>query len=165
MRAGARGRPVVLATASPRRHRLFRTLGIPFRIVVPNVREAHHAGRRPQEVVQCNARLKAQAAARRMGRGVVVAADTLVVCRGRTFGKPRDARQAARMLAALSGKTHRVYTAVCVTDVDRRRACVDVAATDVTMRRLSPAFIRRFCAARCPGTKPAPTPCKTRMGC
>ena len=143
LNAGLR-RPIILATASPRRHALFRAFGIPHRIQVPRVREAHHEQGHPRRLVRHNALLKARAVASRRRKGLVVAADTVVVCNGTVFGKPRDRGEALRMLRALSGKTHQVYTAVCVVDVDRRKTLLDVATTRVRLRRLSAHDIAQY---------------------
>jgi len=138
----------MLASASPRRRALLKALGLSYRVCVPRVRErsaARHA--HPQQLVRENARLKAAAAAGHLRRGVVLAADTLVVLGTRIFGKPSTRAAAQRMLQRLSGRTHRVYTAVCIVDVDRRRTTLDVAVTRVHMRRLSrtdiDAYLRR----------------------
>src|SRR4051812_7634209 len=57
---------------------------------------------------------KAAAVAGRLAEGLVLGADTIVVFRGKSFGKPKDARDAARMLAALAGRWHRVYTGLAL---------------------------------------------------
>ncbi len=119
-------------------------LGVSYRVVVPRVREWSTPRHRPQELVRRNARLKAEWVAARQSRGVVLAADTLVVLGKHVFGKPAGHAAAARMLTHLSGKTHRVYTGVCVVDVDRGRTVLDVAITRVRMRRLSPAAIEAY---------------------
>ena len=119
-------------------------LGLSYRILVPRVRERQPSRHRPQALVQLNARLKAEWAAARLTHGVVLAADTVVVLGRRIFGKPAGRAMAVRMLRALSGKTHRVYTGVCVVDVDKRRTTLDVSVTRVRMRRLSPADINAY---------------------
>ena len=94
--------------------------------------------------MRINARLKAEWAATRLTRGVVLAADTVVVLGRRIFGKPSNRAVAVRMLQHLSGRTHRVYTGVCVVDVDKHRTTLDVAVTRVRMRRLSPTDIEAY---------------------
>lgn len=148
-----KAQPLILASASPRRRVLLRTFGLPFRVVTPRVNETHDRRVPPAKLVQRNAVRKAEAAARALASGVIVAADTLVVLDGRIFGKPRTARQADRMLRVLSGRTHRVYTGVCTLDLARRRRYVDVASTRVTMRGLSDGQIRRYLRGRAPWDK------------
>ena len=144
----SRARPLILASASPRRRALLKTFGVPFRVVVPRVTERHSRGMSPARIVAANARRKADAVARSISRGVVIGADTIVVLGGRIFGKPADLAHARRMLARLSGKTHRVYTGVCVIDADRRHRWNDVVMSRVRMRRFSSSEIARLCRSK-----------------
>ena len=139
-------RPVVLASESPRRRALFQAFGIPFRVAVPRVQELHDERLTPAQLVRHNARLKADALAGSLADGVVVAADTVVALGARCFGKPKSADEARRMLTRLSGRTHQVYTGVCIIDAQRTRRWVDVISTNVTMRKLSPRDIARYVA-------------------
>jgi septum formation protein len=87
---------------------------------------------------------KAEAVAVQFPRSVVVGADTEVVLDRRIFGKPQDRRQAREFLAALSGRTHQVYTAVQV--IDGRSGCRanGISRTHVTMRELSADVIASY---------------------
>ena len=140
-------RSIILASASPRRRVLFKTFGLAYRVITPRVKERHEDYGHPRRLVAHNARLKARAVARKVRRGVIVSADTIVVHDGRVFGKPSGVAQARAMLQTLGGRTHRVYTGVCVLDVERRRCWVDVEVTRVRLRRLSStqidAYLRR----------------------
>lgn len=86
---------------------------------------------------------KARAVARRVPRGWVLGADTEVVRRGRVFGKPRDAADAARMLTDLSGRWHQVFTGLALIERPSNRLWTAAARTDVKIRALSPAAIAR----------------------
>lgn len=107
-------RKIVLASASPRRKALFKMLGlaplvIPSRIHEPISDEA------PYVQAMHHAKTKALAIAGKMDPDtVVIGADTIVVLDGRIYGKPESAEQAADFLRDLSGRTHKVYTGVCV---------------------------------------------------
>lgn len=70
---------------------------------------------------------------------VVLGADTVVVLRHHILGKPRDARDAGRMLGRLSGTTHQVYTGVALVDAVSGRSVVSHARSDVRMKRIAPA--------------------------
>lgn len=146
-KARVAARPLILASISPRRKVLLRTFGLPFRVVEPKVREVHRHGWPPARLVAHNARLKALAVAATRRTGVIVAADTLVVLDGRLFGKPRSAGEAARMLRRLCGRPHRVYTGVCVIDLDHRRRWTDAVSTNVTLRPMSAAEIAHYATA------------------
>jgi septum formation protein len=141
-------RPIILASASPRRRELMQVFGLPYRVIVPATDELDDERMPPRRLVRHNASTKADAVARGQRRGVIIAADTTVALDGRCFGKPRDAAHARRMLRQLSGRTHQVYTAVCIVDVDRSRRWLDVAVTAVRFRRLSAAEITRYVANR-----------------
>ena len=146
-------RVIILASASPRRRMLLRVLGVPFRVRVARVDELDDDRMSPPRLVTANARLKAEAIAARLRQGIVIGADTVVVLGSQRFGKPRDARHAKTMLSRLSGRTHRVYTGLCIMDTDRRRRFMDAVCTRVTMRRLSAAQIARYLHGQAPWDK------------
>jgi len=131
---------LVLASGSPRRRQLLACLGLPFRVVAPDVDEdaSSNADLTPEEMAEALARAKALAVAQREGRGLVLAADTLVVDGDTVLGKPRDAAEAAAMLRRLRDRAHRVITGVAVVDASRPTAIlVDHVSTAVRMRPYS----------------------------
>jgi septum formation protein len=135
---------LVLASASPRRSRILRDLGVSFEVIVSGIDESMPAGEDPAASALRLARAKATAVAAQ-GRGLpVLAADTLVVCDGQVLGKPEDAEDAARMLRVLSGRTHEVVSGVCV--VSDATTCADVARTSVTFEELTDEEIARYVA-------------------
>ncbi|HEY8417761.1 MAG TPA: nucleoside triphosphate pyrophosphatase [Limnochordales bacterium] len=138
--------PIVLASASPRRQRLLAETGLPFTVAVPAVDEEAVGGSSPKELAEQRAWHKAQAVARTLSEGLVIGADTIVVCQGQVLGKPRDAEDAKRLLAFLSGRSHRVITGVCVCQAPAGRCLVDSACTKVRFRRLEPDEIERYVA-------------------
>ncbi len=101
---------LVLASQSPRRRELLAQLGVPHEVLPANTDESVRAGEPARAYVLRVAREKARA----VPGELVLAADTAVVLRGEVLGKPRDAADARRMLAALSGSAHEVLTGVCV---------------------------------------------------
>ena len=134
----------MLASSSARRVDILRRAGVWFRIVAPGVDERPPRPLGPIRFVLWAAEAKAEAVASRVRGAIVVAADTEVVLDGRIFGKPRDRRQAADFLRALSGRTHLVYTAVHV--IDGRSGCRahGISRTYVTMRDLSAWMISAY---------------------
>ncbi len=129
---------IILASASPRRADLLRQIGLPFRVAPSALDEVEHlssaAEARPEELAVGLARAKAQAVARELGRGLVIGADTVVVCDGAVLGKPRDVAEAQAFLLRLSGRTHQVITGVALVEAETRRAEVAAATTAVRMR-------------------------------
>lgn len=113
-------RPLILASASPRRLALLRQVGVEPEVVSAPAEELHALipGLGPDALTMENARRKARAAAGLLGPrdAWLVAADTVVVCNGRLLGKPADAAEARRMLSRLSGRRHNVHTGICLID-------------------------------------------------
>ncbi len=135
-----RGRSVlVLASASPRRLDLLARLGIPVEVRPSRVDESLPPGRPLAEALEEVARRKAAAVAREVGGAWVLAADTAVVLGGRVMGKPRGRKEAREMLRALSGRVHRVVTAVALLGPGTDRTVA--VETRVRFRRLSEAEI------------------------
>src|SRR5690606_15017910 len=109
---------VYLASASPRRRELLGQIGVEFEVRSPAADETLLPGEAPPDYVRRLAQAKADAVWQALGavddRAPVVGADTAVVLGGRVLGKPAGTDDALRMLEALSGRTHRVYTGVAV---------------------------------------------------
>ena len=103
---------VVLASSSPRRLDLLRSIGVEPEVRPADIDETPHQGEGPAAYVERLAQGKAVAVAR--AGEVVVAADTTVVLEGRIIGKPSGRAEALDTLRALSGRTHTVYTGVAV---------------------------------------------------
>ncbi len=151
-------RPAIyLASKSARRQELLRQLGVEFESLLlrealgrrRDVVEAPRKDEPPLEYVKRVARLKASVGWHRMGRrGLapkpVLGADTEVVFDGRALGKPADAAGAVAMLAALSGRTHEVITAVAVRWQTQLVAAVSTSR--VTLRAIARDEIERYVA-------------------
>lgn len=106
--------PLVLASASPRRSQLLRDLGLQFTIAptdAPEPAPTREDGAHPSQYVERLAQLKAGACDK---RGLIIAADTVVVFQNEVLNKPLDADDAVQMLRRLRGQTHRVLTGVCL---------------------------------------------------
>jgi septum formation protein len=134
---------LVLASASPRRVALLEQVGIePFALRPASVDETPKRGERPRSLAVRLAKAKAIAARDRLRREpdmqdvFVLAADTVVAIGRLILGKPEHLDEAAQSLATLSGRTHKVYTSVCLItpDNDIRLRTVE---TRVRMKRLS----------------------------
>ncbi|MBQ7161978.1 MAG: septum formation protein Maf [Bacteroidales bacterium] len=108
---------ILLASASPRRRELLAGLGLPFTVIRPEgVDESWPEGLQGAEIPEYIARSKAEACrATLQADELLITADTIVWLDGRVLGKPADEREAVEMLQALSGRTHQVYTGVCLT--------------------------------------------------
>jgi nucleoside triphosphate pyrophosphatase len=105
-------RPLILASASPRRRDLLRERGVSFEVLPAHSEETIEAT--PEATVIGNARRKAVAIAAQRPDAIVVGVDTEVWFAGKVFGKPVDMDDALRMLRELNGRTHEVYSGVCL---------------------------------------------------
>lgn len=136
---------IILASASPRRHHLLAQMGVRFRVQAADVEE-DHAVACPQDLVRCNAQLKAEWVAQRNPEGLVLGADTTVALGDVIFNKPADMEEARYMLEQLSGQTHVVYTGVAVVAWAAGIAEQQVVRSEVTFQVLSAAKIEKYFA-------------------
>ena len=128
---------VVLASNSPRRKELLSGLGISYEVkTLPDIDESYPEGLDGVEIPTYIARAKADAYRKVMHADeLIITADTIVWLDGEVMGKPVDTEDARRMLRALSGQTHQVITAVCLTTAEGQKSFATV--TDVTFAVLS----------------------------
>jgi septum formation protein len=111
---------------------------------VPEVDERPSPGENPRTHVQRLAAAKARSAAGGLRAGLVIAADTVVVLDGNIIGKPRDQKEAARILSLLSGRTHNVYSGLAVMDALSGKILTKVVRSRVTMNTLKEREIARY---------------------
>lgn len=137
-------RPLILASGSPRRRELLAKMGYAFETCSPDVDE--HVEGFARDIVVTLARRKALAAMAHYKQGVIIASDTLVSLDGAPLGKPEDAADAHRMLRALSGREHEVFTGVCLADAETGRLEVREVRTGVTFRALDDSEIDAYIA-------------------
>jgi septum formation protein len=109
-------RRIILASASPRRQELLRSMGFRFRVKKLNVNEdSWPEGLQSQDIALHLAKKKIDAYDELLTTTeLLITADTIVWCEGKIYNKPADTAEAAEMLKALSGKMHEVFTAVCL---------------------------------------------------
>ena len=147
---------VYLASQSPRRRQLLDQLGVSHALLLADADEDAEAleavlpGELPAAYVQRVTALKLRAArARLLARGLpgapILCADTTVALGRTILGKPEDAQQAREMLMALSGRSHRVLTAVAVA-ADRQNLAA-LSVSHVRFAPLSPALIEAYVAS------------------
>ena len=134
-----------LASQSPRRRLLLRQLKRPFRVVRSTHREIIRRALSPSANAMRNAIGKARKAQLPRGANdLVIGADTFLYFRGRVIGKPKTMRHAHQLLRALSGRSHWVYTGVCLRDATTGRMRASYARTKVTFQRLTDEEIARL---------------------
>jgi septum formation protein len=136
----------ILASQSPRRSELLRQIGLSFTIDPADVDETVLSGESPETYAVRVALEKARVASKKAGKGIVIAADTIVELNGTILGKPADAHDAERMLGMLSGNMHRVITGLVLRDVVTGKTITRTAVTKVWFKGLSPGEIRSYAA-------------------
>jgi septum formation protein len=136
------GFPLVVGSASPRRHNLLRQLGLSFEVLTADASEIHD-GNDPVGTVMHNALAKHAACRRLRPDACLLTADTLVLFAGQLIGKPRDLNEAAGFLRAFSGHTQTVYTAVALA-LPNAAPDVRVEASAVHFRPLDEAVIQEY---------------------
>ena len=134
---------LILASQSPRRKELLGLFGIPFTVRVADIDETMDPSTPADREVARVSRRKALAIPRQ-NDDVVIAADTIVVCRGRILGKPHSEAEAYAMLRLLSGRDHQVMTGVTVLRGNEERVFTQI--TDLHFRELTDKEINRYIA-------------------
>ncbi len=143
---------LVLASESPRRLALLEQIGIePTALRPASIDETPKKGERPRSLAQRLARLKALASHERiqdepqLQNAFVLSADTVVAVGRLSIGKPEYLDEAAKALATLSGRTHKVYTAICLVTPEGR-VRMRTVETRVRMKRLNRQEIESYLA-------------------
>ena len=135
---------LVLASSSPRRSAILTMAGYEFTAVPAKVSETVLRGTPPMQIVEQLSTRKAEAVAKLRPDDTIVAADTVVVMKGRTLGKPKDEEAAKAMLKLLSGNVHQVYTGYTV--IGGKELVCGHECTSVEFYTLSPEEIDGYVA-------------------
>ncbi len=134
---------LILGSTSPFRRELLKRLGLPFTVQSPKVDETALQGESPKELSLRLARLKARAVKGEFPAAIVIGSDQVCDFEGKAIGKPGSFEKAFEQLKAMSGKTARFYTALCVID-DKGRETLDLSETHVTFRVLTDEAITNY---------------------
>jgi septum formation protein len=128
---------VILASGSPRRRELMAGLGVNYEVrILPDVDESYPDTLQGEEIPLYIAKEKADAYIPMMQPDeLIITADTIVWLDSKVLGKPRDREDALQMLRTMSGRTHEVFTGVCITTTDWQRSFT--AQTEVRFATLS----------------------------
>jgi septum formation protein len=128
----------ILASASPRRQELLKSVGLKFKTIPAHVNEDHHEGESPRQHVQRLAQDKALAIAKKYPDSIVLGADTIVVIDDIILGKPKSKAQAREMLQRLSGREHKVFTGFTLAHVAPKVRKTKVVQSAVRFKIISP---------------------------
>ena len=127
---------IILASASPRRHELFKELGVNFSIKVKEIEETYHEDLKEDEITNYLCKLKADAFTNEiLENDIIITADTIVWHYNKALEKPKNAEDAIKMLQELSGKKHKVFSSFCIKTKKSENIISDV--TLVSFKKLS----------------------------
>ena len=142
---------IILASGSPRRKQLLKSLGVEFEAVAPNMDEIYDSELAPKEVAKHISKNKAQEIVGRYPECAVIAADTIVVINNEILGKPEDEDSAAEMIRKLSGSWHEVITGICI--LYKREITLFSETTRVHFKKIDNEFIDWYISTQEPMDK------------
>jgi len=143
---------IILASQSPWRKKLLSWIRLEFEVRVSDFDEKSVRVEDPKELVKILAEKKAETVASDFSDGIVIGADTVIVMGDknpedlRILGKPEDINSAREILKDLRGKTHFVYTGVCVLDVESGKKLSEVDDTKMIFKNFSDEVLERYLA-------------------
>lgn len=143
---------LVLASASRDRKACFSRIDVPIIIIPSKIDEYKHMAASPEITVKKLAQLKAQYVLdlwnqqylSSQGHAVIIAADTMVFFQNEMIGKPSSRKHATQILTTLSGKTHQIYTGVCVLASNSSQVISFVDVAQIHFQELSPQDIDSY---------------------
>lgn len=143
---------IILASSSPRRISILKTLGLDFVIEKADINETPLKNEKAKDLVQRLAKKKALKIAQKYQKRdcLVIGFDTMVEFEGEIFGKPKNKKEALIILKKLNGKKHWVYTGITVVNPKTKKILTAVEKTAVYFRRLSKQEIEDYVASNEP---------------
>ena len=135
---------LILASNSPRRIVLLKSLGYHFDIVPHDIEECIIGDVLRMELVQNLAFLKATDVARRVSNAIIISADTVIVHKKSILGKPKDISDAKRILSILSDSEHDIISGVCVMEMPSRKKMLRIERTHIKMKSIEDEEIDRY---------------------
>lgn len=135
---------IILASTSPRRHELAQGMGLEFDIVPSKYEEDMTLKMSASELVKTLSYGKAKEVAERIGKGIVIGVDTIVVFKGKKLGKPKSEKDAFKMLKSFSGKWQEVYSGVAIIDCESGKEIKDYEVTKVKFRKMNDEEIWKY---------------------
>ena len=126
----------ILASKSPRRQELLRSLGIKFQVIISDVEETYPENLTKEEIPVFLAKLKSKSLIKNLKENdLLITADTIVWLNGEVIGKPENRKEAVRTLQKLSSNEHQVISGVCLTSINKQKSFFSVS--NVQFKNLS----------------------------
>ena len=145
--------PLYLASQSPRRRKLLKVLGIKFKTFSVELNEEILDGEHPVQTVKRLSLQKMALAEKKVRNGIIITADTIVVLDKMIIGKPKNKKDAFKILKFLSGKTHAVYTGFAIKNVKENKTHFGYEKSLVTFNKLEDKLILDYIAGGSPMDK------------
>jgi len=136
---------IILASASPARGHLLRQIGISFKVIPSRISEPKISAIKETQI-QDLALMKARHVAGKVKRGLVIGADTIIVHRRTIIGKPRNRKEARKILNRLNGSIHSVVTGIAIVNAATRKEAATSVKTSVKLKRMSDQEIESYLA-------------------
>lgn len=133
---------IILASASPRRKELLSKIFSDFKIIPSDAEDKAEVFLPPKQKVQYLAKIKAQDIKNKYNNALVIGSDTIVALDDNILEKPKSKDDAIKMLENLSGRTHSVFTAVCICYEDKETSFVE--ETKVTFEKMTDKEIKNY---------------------
>lgn len=137
-------KPIILASASPRRKELLEKLGLQFQAVPANYKEDMKAKLKPVELAKALSKGKAESVASQYKNHIIIAADTFIALKDASLGKPSNDADAVKMLKKISGKTLSVITGFTIIDTPSNKKLSKVTETKVSIKKLTEEEIKGY---------------------
>ncbi len=144
---------ITLASKSPRRRKLLKQLNIKFKSISVDTEEKVRKGEKPTSAVKRISKEKLEKAKETVKRGIIITADTIVVLNNNVIGKPKNEKDAYRILKMLSDSIHTVYTGYSVFNWSNDKKITDFEKTLVKFRKLTDEEIREYIKSGSPMDK------------
>lgn len=135
---------IILASTSPRRKELLNQIGLEFEIMPSAYEEDMSLNLSHKKLAETLALGKAKAVADKLKSGIVIGSDTFVVYKEKRLGKPKDTKDAEKILKTISGKTLLIYTGLAVIDIRKRKKALDCAVAEVKLKKLTGKEIKKY---------------------
>jgi len=144
---------IILASTSPRRHELAKTMGLDFEVVPSKFEEDMSLKLSPEKLVMELAFGKANDVAKRFNEGIIIGCDTIVAVGKKVLGKPKSEKDAFKMLKSYSGKSHKVLSGIAIIDCKTKKYIKDFETTKVYFTKLSDKEINSYIKTKEPMDK------------
>lgn len=137
-------KPIILASASPRRKKILEDANLNFKVIISGYNEDNTHHKDPKALVENHAIGKATDICSKIKNSIVIGVDTIVVINNQIIGKPKNRYDAKQILSKLSGNTHKVYTGYCIIDAESNHKIVNTVITHVTFKKLNDNDIEKY---------------------